>query len=85
MNGLGARLRRVMAFLTDPRVPKLPRLAVLVAVGYLLWPADLLPDFLIPLGGFVDDAAVLWMSLRWLLKSGASATALSPPQPPPPR
>ena len=75
MNGLMARARRVMAFLADPRVPKLPRFAVVLAVGYLLSPIDLLPDFLIPVGGFVDDAALLWMSLRWLLKSGETAVA----------
>lgn len=84
MNGLWARLRRVTSFLADPRVPKLPRFAVVLAVGYLLWPADLLPDLLIPLGGFLDDAAVLWASLRWLLKSGNAATALAPPGAPPP-
>jgi uncharacterized membrane protein YkvA (DUF1232 family) len=75
MNGLVARTRRVMAFLADPRVPKLPRFAVLVAVAYLIWPIDLLPDFLIPVGGFLDDAALLWMTLRWLLKSGETAIA----------
>jgi uncharacterized membrane protein YkvA (DUF1232 family) len=74
-----ARLRRVVAFLGDPRVPKLPRFAVLLAVGYLVWPVDLLPDFLIPLGGFVDDAALIWMSLRWLLKSGDKAIAVADP------
>jgi uncharacterized membrane protein YkvA (DUF1232 family) len=79
MNGLVARVRRVLAFLADPRVPKLPRFAVVLAVAYLIWPADLLPDFLIPVGGFVDDAALLWMSLRWLLKSGSAATGLTAP------
>jgi uncharacterized membrane protein YkvA (DUF1232 family) len=79
MNGLLARARRVGAFLGDPRVPKLPRFAVVGAVAYLLWPVDLLPDFLIPLGGLMDDAAVVWMSLRWLLKSGEAAVSNAPP------
>jgi uncharacterized membrane protein YkvA (DUF1232 family) len=85
MNGLMARARRAAAFLADPRVPKLPRFAVLAAVGYLLWPVDFLPDFLIPLGGFVDDAAVLWMSLRWLVRSGDAATVVSTDKPELPR
>ena len=78
MGGLRARLKKVVAFLGDPRVPKLPRLAVVMAVAYLLWPVDLLPDLLIPVGGLMDDAALLWTTLRWLLKSGDSATAISP-------
>jgi uncharacterized membrane protein YkvA (DUF1232 family) len=74
-----ARLRRVVAFLGDPRVPKLPRFAVVLAAAYLVWPMDLLPDFLIPLGGYVDDIALVWMSLRWLIKSGNAAVAVTPP------
>ena len=63
----------------DPRAPKLPRFAVALAVAYLVWPVDLLPDFSIPVGGYVDDIALLWMSLRWLLKSGNAAVAVTDP------
>ena len=80
MSGLPllARARRVLALVTDPRTPRLPRLAVALAVAYLLWPADLLPDFVPPIVGWLDDAVVVWLSLRWLLRSapkGASASA----------
>jgi uncharacterized membrane protein YkvA (DUF1232 family) len=86
VNGLLARVRRVMALLADPRVPKLPRLAVALAAIYFLSPIDFVPDFAIPLGGFLDDAALLWMTLRWLINSGNSAVAHvePPPVPPPP-
>lgn len=67
------RLQRVLTLLRDPRVGRLPRFAVLVAVAYLLWPVDLLPDFLIPVGGYLDDAVLLWLSVRWLFKSDPSA------------
>jgi len=63
-------LKRVASLLTDPRVAKLPRFAVLAAVLYLLFPLDLVPDFVIPIVGWFDDAALLWMAIRWLLKSG---------------
>jgi uncharacterized membrane protein YkvA (DUF1232 family) len=79
VNGLTARVRRVMALLADPRVPKLPRLAVLLAAVYLLSPIDFLPDFAIPIGGFLDDAALLWMTLRWLINSGNSVVATTEP------
>jgi uncharacterized membrane protein YkvA (DUF1232 family) len=65
-----ARLLRVIALLRDPRTPKLPRLAVALAILYFIWPFDLLPDFFVPVAGYLDDAVVIWMSLRWLLNSG---------------
>ncbi len=62
------RLRRLLALMADPRMPKIPRLAVLAAVVYVIWPVDLIPDFAIPVVGYLDDLVVLWISLRWLLK-----------------
>jgi len=80
---LVARLRSVLALVTDPRVPKLPRLAVALAIAYLLWPADLLPDFLPPVVGWLDDAVVLWLSFRWLLGSAPRAAGSDgAPRPP---
>jgi len=64
------RLRRVLALLTDPRTPRLPRLAVGMAVLYLLFPFDLVPDWIVPVAGWLDDATLLWLALRWLLRSG---------------
>ncbi len=79
-------LKRVASLLTDPRVAKLPRFAVLAAVLYLLFPLDLVPDFVIPIVGWFDDAALLWMAIRWLLKSGphpegTPGAASGPPAP----
>ncbi len=64
-----SRLRRLLSVLGDPRTPKLPRLAVLLAVAYLISPIDAVPDFMVPVVGFLDDAVVLWLSLGWLFKS----------------
>jgi uncharacterized membrane protein YkvA (DUF1232 family) len=77
------RLLRVLTLLRDPRVAKLPRIGVLVAVAYLIWPVDLLPDFMVPVFGYIDDAVLLWLSLRWLLKSRPEldrADAQAPPR-----
>jgi uncharacterized membrane protein YkvA (DUF1232 family) len=49
----------------------------LLAAIYLLSPVDLIPEVLTPVFGFLDDIVFLWLSLRWLIRSG-SAT------PPPP-
>ena len=83
MTGLLARLRRAAALLADPRVKKLPRFAVVAAVAYLIWPADLVPDFLVPIAGFLDDATLVWLSMRWLFRSGPPDQREIPPQPTP--
>jgi uncharacterized membrane protein YkvA (DUF1232 family) len=70
------RLRSVLALLRDPRVPKLPRYLVVLAAIYLISPVDFVPEVLNPIFGFLDDALLLWLSLRWLVRSG-------PPTPPP--
>ena len=71
---LGDRIKMALAFLSDPRVGKLPRLAVLAALAYLVSPVDLVPDFAIPVVAYLDDAVVMWMSLRWLFNRGEAAT-----------
>jgi uncharacterized membrane protein YkvA (DUF1232 family) len=75
------RVGDVYRLLTDPRIAKLPRFAVALGLAYLLWPADLIPDFLVPVAGFLDDATLVWLSLRWLLRAGEAkpgATADAP-------
>jgi uncharacterized membrane protein YkvA (DUF1232 family) len=79
------QLRRIVALLRDPRTPKIPRIAVALAIAYVIWPADLIPDFLVPLGGYLDDLTFVWLALRWLLKAGKGVPGSATPQrlPPP--
>jgi uncharacterized membrane protein YkvA (DUF1232 family) len=80
MGSLLARLRRAAALMTDPRVKKLPRFAVVIALAYLFWPVDLVPDFLVPIAGYLDDATLLWLSMRWLFNSAPDSNRdLAPP------
>ena len=72
MNAL-LRLQRILALLKDPRVAKLPRFAVLAAVAYLISPVDLVPEIALPIVGWLDDATLIWMALRWLAKAGDEA------------
>jgi uncharacterized membrane protein YkvA (DUF1232 family) len=67
------RIQRLLTLLRDPRVAKLPRFAVLAAGAYLLWPVDLLPELALPIVGWLDDATLIWMALRWLSKAGDEA------------
>ena len=64
------RLQRVLTLLRDPRVAKLPRFAVLAAAAYLISPVDLVPEIALPIVGWLDDATLVWMALRWLAKAG---------------
>ena len=50
----------------NPATPKADRTKILGALGYLLLPTDLIPDFL-PVAGYTDDLA----ALSWALYSVA--------------
>ena len=54
--------------LGDPRVPRRWKVASAFALVYLALPFDLVPDF-IPLAGQLDDAIVVALVLRGLLRS----------------
>jgi uncharacterized membrane protein YkvA (DUF1232 family) len=53
----------------DPRVPRRRKLLLLALLGYLALPFDLVPDF-IPVAGQLDDALVVALVLRSLIRSG---------------
>lgn len=48
----------------DGRVPVWPKLLLVAALVYALSPADLVPDFLAPLLGQIDDLMVVLVALR---------------------
>jgi uncharacterized membrane protein YkvA (DUF1232 family) len=65
-------LRRLMR---DPRVPRRHKAVVVAALGYVLLPLDLVPDFL-PVVGQADDALVVALALR-LVIAGAGAAVVT--------
>jgi uncharacterized membrane protein YkvA (DUF1232 family) len=52
----------------DPRVSRRRKLLLLAVIGYLALPIDLVPDF-IPVAGQFDDAIVVALVLRSLVRS----------------
>jgi len=62
-----------LRLLKDKRVSFFPKLLVYGAVIYVLSPFDLLPDFLIPFLGYVEDIIIAILCLIGLVK-------LSPPE-----
>jgi uncharacterized membrane protein YkvA (DUF1232 family) len=57
------------AVLRDPRVPRSRKLMVAALIAYLAMPFDLVPDF-IPVAGQLDDAIIVALVLRWLVRGG---------------
>jgi len=56
----------------DPRVPRAHKVLLIAAVAYLAMPIDLVPDF-IPVAGQLDDAILVVLALRVLLRSRGPA------------
>jgi uncharacterized membrane protein YkvA (DUF1232 family) len=55
--------------LSDPRVPLRRKLLLGLLAAYLAMPFDLVPDF-IPVAGQLDDAILVALVLRAILRSG---------------
>jgi uncharacterized membrane protein YkvA (DUF1232 family) len=55
--------------ITDVRVPRANKLMLGACLGYLALPIDLVPDF-VPVAGQLDDAIVVALTLRAVLRAG---------------
>jgi uncharacterized membrane protein YkvA (DUF1232 family) len=82
VTGRGRHVRDVARFIPDcivlvrrlvgdSRVPRRHKLLLGALVGYLAFPIDLVPDF-IPVAGHVDDALVVFLVLRVVLRGSGS-------------
>jgi uncharacterized membrane protein YkvA (DUF1232 family) len=57
----------------DPRVPRRRKLLLIALVAYLGMPFDLVPDF-IPVAGQLDDAIIVALVLRHVVRAGGEQT-----------
>ena len=55
--------------LGDPRIPRRRKVVLALLLAYLVMPLDLVPDF-IPVAGQLDDAVVVVLVLRSVLRAG---------------
>ena len=58
--------------LADDRVPRAKKFLIAALVGYLVMPFDLVPDF-IPVAGQLDDAIIVALVLRTVLRGAGTA------------
>lgn len=61
-----AYLRLLWGLLTDERVSTIDKVLVAAAIGYVIMPFDLIPDF-IPVIGEIDDIYVIMLALNRLI------------------
>lgn len=61
-------LRMIRRLIADPGTTLAQRIALVALLGYLAVPFDLVPDF-IPVVGVLDDAILVGLTLRWLLRT----------------
>lgn len=57
-SSLKKEIRVYQMVIKDSRTPKLSKILLGLAVGYVLLPFDIIPDF-IPVLGYVDDAIIV--------------------------
>jgi uncharacterized membrane protein YkvA (DUF1232 family) len=55
----------------DARVPRRQKAALVLLAAYLASPIDLVPDF-IPVAGQLDDAILVGLALRWIVRGGGA-------------
>jgi len=53
----------------DSRVPFHLKLVLTLALIYVISPIDLIPDFLLPFIGYIDDLIILSAALRYFLRN----------------
>ncbi len=65
-------VRMVGRLVAHPSTSRGQRIALVALTAYLAMPIDLIPDF-IPVVGVLDDAILVGLALRWLLRTHGEA------------
>lgn len=60
-------VRLYWRLLGDRRVPAFLKVVLILALGYVVSPVDLIPDFTVPFLGQLDDLVVAVFALRFFL------------------
>jgi len=60
----------IWRFLKDGKSDWKPKAIAIIAIAYLLWPIDLIPD-LVPLLGWLDDLGFIGLASWYLLRASS--------------
>lgn len=60
----------LIRFMRDPVADWKPKAAIALAVLYLIWPIDLIPDFA-PIIGWLDDIGITTLAVAYLLHASS--------------
>jgi uncharacterized membrane protein YkvA (DUF1232 family) len=61
-------IRLVRRLLRDSRVPTFGKIVFALSIVYLFLPIDFIPDFILPIIGYMDDLAIVLAGLSFLLR-----------------
>jgi uncharacterized membrane protein YkvA (DUF1232 family) len=67
LRSLFAQVRLAIRLLREPRVPMLVKVIPILALLYVIWPLDIVPD-LFPVIGQLDDMGVALLALEMFTK-----------------
>ena len=67
LRGLLAQARLALRLMREPTVPLVPKAVPVLAVAYLIWPLDFLPD-IFPVLGQLDDVGVVIAGMELFLR-----------------
>ncbi len=64
---LPTMIKLIYRLFKDPRVPLHLKIILSLALVYVVSPIDLIPDFLFPVFGQIDDAVILYAACKYFL------------------
>jgi uncharacterized membrane protein YkvA (DUF1232 family) len=62
--------KNLYLFMRDPHSDWKPKVGVVLAVVYIIWPIDLIPDF-VPIIGWLDDIGITALAVAYLLHTAS--------------
>ncbi len=68
-------IKLLSRLIKDPRVPRRSKLVLMVAIGYVMSPIDLLPE-VIPVAGIIDDLFLIVFALNHLVERAGEEIVL---------
>lgn len=63
--------RGLWRFLRDPNAPWASKVVAVLTLAYVVSPIDAIPDWLVPVAGWLDDVGIAAAALAWVAAQAA--------------